>query len=508
MREYCAAIFPLLFVSGTTPADPKCGVELNAVLNHTQATTASTAAADQGRPQLVRELNVWHSTSIVAGTIIGTGIFLVPAEMMQAVGSAMLVYLVWLVGGALSFFGALTYAELGALRPFAGGEYVYIRDGYGPLPGFLYAWTWFLVAKPASIASVTAGLVRVLGNFAIFSFLPHRLFPIESFVVTWGQLVAIGATILISGVNYVGVRKAGNFQLVLTTLKVGMIGVIILAGFSAATGSWSNFGTTFLGAKGGMAGFMAALVAALWAYDGWNDLNMVSGEIHNPERSIPIALIAGVAIVAVLYIGVNGAVQYVMPAGAVAAAPVPASAATQIAIGRWGGLLVSAGMALSVLVTLNGTIMSGGRIPFAVARDGYFFKALAEVHPRFHTPSLAIVVQAIMAIILLLVGGAFKDLFSLAIFAEWLFYMIAASTIFVFRAREPDAPRPYRTWGYPVVPALFIVAAAVLLYYTFTDNLRNSFWGSVVILAGVPVYLYFAAGRKAGQLLQTENKPR
>jgi APA family basic amino acid/polyamine antiporter len=309
-------------------------------------------------------------------------------------------------------------------------------------------------------------------------------------------VVAIGATVLITGVNYVGVRKAGNLQLFLTILKVAMIALIILAGFSAATGGWANFGSSFLGAKGGMAGFMAALVAALWAYDGWNDLNMVSGEISHPERNIPIALIAGVAIVAVLYIGVNGAVQYVMPATAVAAAPVPASAATQIAIGRWGGLLVSAGMALSVLVTLNGTIMSGGRIPFAIARDGYFFKALGEVHPRFRTPSLALIVQAILAVILLLVGGAFKDLFSLAIFAEWLFYMIAAATIFVFRVTEAEVPRPYRTWGYPVVPALFIVAAAVLLYYTFTDNLRNSFWGSVVILAGVPVYLYFARKEK------------
>jgi basic amino acid/polyamine antiporter, APA family len=195
--------------------------------------------------------------------------------------------------------------------------------------------------------------------------------------------------------------------------------------------------------------------------------------------------------------GVNAAVQYVMPSSAIAAAQVPASAATQIAIGRMGALLVSAGMAISMFVTLNGTIMSGGRVPFAVARDGYFFKALAEVHPRFHTPSLAIVVQAIMAIILLLGGGAFKDFFSLAIFAEWLFYMIAASTIFVFRIREPNVVRPYKTWGYPVVPALFIVAAAVLLYYTFTDNLRNSFAGVVVILAGIPVYWYFAKRRKS-----------
>jgi APA family basic amino acid/polyamine antiporter len=210
-----------------------------------------------------------------------------------------------------------------------------------------------------------------------------------------------------------------------------------------------------------------------------------------------VALIAGVALVAFLYMGMNAAIQYVLPSATIAATKVPASLATQIAIGAGGAALVSAGMALSMLVTLNGTIMSGGRVPFAVARDGYFFKALAEVHPRFHTPSLALVVQAIMAILLLLVGGAFKDLFSLAIYAEWLFYMIAASTIFVFRVRDPNTPRPYRTWGYPVVPALFIVAATVLLYYTFTDNVRNSLAGTLVIFAGVPVYWYFAGKRKA-----------
>lgn len=263
-------------------------------------------------------------------------------------------------------------------------------------------------------------------------------------------------------------------------------------GFTASSGTWGNFHTTFLGAKGGFAGFMLALTAALWAYDGWNDLNMVSGEISNPGRNIPIALIAGVAIVAVLYIGINAAVQFVMPAATIADAKVPASLATQLAIGSVGAALVTVGMAFSMFVTMNGTIMSGGRVPFAVARDGYFFKKLGEVHPRFHTPGLALVVQAILAILLLLVGGAFKDLFSLAIFAEWLFYMIAASTIFVFRRREPNTPRPYRTWGYPVVPAIFIMAAAVLLYSTFTENLTNSFAGTLVILAGIPVYLYFA----------------
>jgi APA family basic amino acid/polyamine antiporter len=459
--------------------------------------------APKPAPDLLRDLNAWHAVAIVAGTIIGSGIFRVPGEMMKDVGSAGLVYLVWIVGGILSFAGALTYAELGAIKPWAGGEYVYIRDAYGPLPAFLYAWTWFLIAKPASIASVTTGIVDVLGTFPRLSFLAGNIFSFhlgaKTFAVTNGTLVAIAATILISALNYVGVKKAGGFQLVFTALKVGMIVAILFIGFTASTGSWGNFHTTFLGAKGGMAGFMAALVAALWAYDGWNDLNMVSGEISNPGRNIPIALIAGVGLVAVLYMGINAAVQYVMPASMIAGSKVPASLATQIAIGSLGAALVSAGMAFSMFVTLNGTIMSGGRVPFAMARDGYFFKRLGEVHPRFHTPALAIVVQAVMAIILLLVGGAFRDLTALAIFAEWLFYMIAASTIFVFRKTEPDTPRPYRTWGYPIVPALFIIAAGILLYYTLAnpENRQNSIVGSLIILTGVPVFWYFARKKKS-----------
>ena len=442
-------------------------------------------------PTLLRELGVSQAGAIVVGTIIGSGIFLVPAEMMQAVGSAQLVYLAWIVGGVLSMAGAITYAELGAMKPQAGGEYVYIRDAYGLMPGFLYAWTWFAVAKPASIATIATGIVRILGTFPALQFFKDAALH-APLVVSYGQLVAIAAAVLITWLNYIGVKRAGEFQLYFTILKVGMIVSVGLIGFTAATGTWRNFGTHFDGATGGIAGFMAALVAALWAYDGWNDLNMVSGEIRNPERSIPIALIAGVGVVAALYMLTNAAVQYVLPAASIAASPRPASEATAIAVGLWGAALVSAGMALSMLVTLNGTIMSGARVPFAMARDGYFFKAMAEVHSRFHTPSVALVVQLVLSVLLLLFAGSFKQLFSLAIFAEWLFYMIAASTVFVLRWKEPNAPRPYRTWGYPFVPGLFVLAAAVLLYYTFTENLRNSAWGCVVILAGVPIYLYFA----------------
>src|SRR5580700_3198642 len=452
----------------------------------TQRTTA--------RPELARDLGVSHASAVVIGTIIGSGIFLVPSEMMQAVGSAKLVYLAWLVGGILSFFGGLPFAELAPLSRQLGGDLFFVAAVSGPLGGFLYAWTWFVIAKPASVATIAIGLVRILGTFSVFSFFPTNVISVP-FAVTWGQVVAIAAAVLISLLNYFGVKKAGEFQLVFTVLKVAIIlGIVVIcfSGAGSATGrGWSNFATTFTGAKGGVAGFMAALVAALWAYDGWNDLNMVAGEIKKPERSIPIALIAGVATVGLLYVLVNAGVQYVLPASTIAASPRPASDAVALVMGHFGASIVSAGMAISMLVTLNGTIMSGARVPFAVARDGYFFSALADVHPRFHTPSVAIVLQAVLSIALLLLGGNFRQLFSLAIFAEWLFYMIAGSTIFVFRWRDPQAARPYRVFGYPFIPALFIAVAAVLLCYTFRGDWPNSLYGLLVILAGVPVFAWF-----------------
>jgi basic amino acid/polyamine antiporter, APA family len=462
-------------------------------------TPSSELTRTPGATELSRDLGVSHAAAIVVGTIIGSGIFLVPAEMMQAVGSARLVYLAWVVGGMLSFFGALTYAELGAMKPQAGGEYVYVRDAYGPLAGFLYAWTWFVIAKPASVATIATGLVRILGTFPAFSFFSAN-FISSPFAVTWGQVVAIAAALLISLLNYVGVKKAGEFQLVFTLLKVAIILAIVMVCFSGVGDvpgrGWQNFAGTFVGAKGGVAGFMAALVAALWAYDGWNDLNMVAGEVKQPGRSIPIALIAGVGTVGALYMLMNAGVQYVLPASAIAASPRPASDAVALVMGNLGAGLVSAGMAVSLLVTLNGTIMSGARVPFAVARDGYFFRALAEVHPKFHTPSVAIVVQAVLSVALLLLGGSFRQLFSLAIFAEWLFYMISSSTVFVFRLREPNAPRPYRMWGYPFLPAIFVAVAAALLGYTFWNERPNSWYGSLVILAGAPVFWFFASRRQ------------
>jgi APA family basic amino acid/polyamine antiporter len=440
--------------------------------------------------ELPRVLGASHATAIVVGTIIGSGIFLVPQEMMRAVGSSELVYLAWIVGGLLSLFGAMTYAELGAMMPYAGGEYVYLRGAYGDLSAFLYMWTWFAVAKPASIASVTTGLARTLAIFPALHWLDGVAIP-GSLSITWSQIFAIAATWLITGLNYLGMKKAADFQLFFTWLKGLLIAVIVGACFSAPSGAWTHLATSFTGATGHFGGFMIALIAALWAYDGWNDLTMVAGEVRDPQRNLPIALIAGLFIVGALYMATNIAIQYVLPASAIAASPRPAVAAMALVTGPWGAALVSGAMAFSIFVTLNGTIMSGARIPYAAARDRLFFRRMADVHPRFESPSTSLIVQALLTTFLLLAVGRFQQLFELAIFAEWLFYMITATTVFVYRRREPDRARPYRVWGYPVLPALFVVASFVLLVYSYAENWKNSLLGTAVILLGLPLYTVF-----------------
>jgi APA family basic amino acid/polyamine antiporter len=451
---------------------------------------------EQPQTELPRVLNASHATSIVVGIIIGSGIFLVPREMMAAVGSSGLVYAVWIVGGLLSLFGAMTYAEIAALRPKYGGEYAFLREAYGDLTGFLYMWTWITIAKPASMATIAAGLARVLATFPVFHF-----FELPAFgPLLWSQVFAIVMTWLITGLNILGTRKSGNVQLALTWLKILII--VVIAGFcfgaTGSHGSWHNFATEFAGARGGFSGFMIALIAALWAYDGWSDVTQMAGEIQNPRRSMPLALIGGVAIVGSLYMLTNAAIQYVMPAAAIAAADRPAADALQLIAGNWGAGLVSVGMAVSICATFVGSSLSGARVPFAAAHDGLFFRQLAHVHPRFHTPSTALILQAVLSSLLLLAIGRFQALFSLAIFAEWFFYALTASTVFVFRRREPDAAtRPYSMWGYPVLPLLFIAAAIVLLVFSFADQPRNSLIGTMIILLGIPLHYAFQTRARA-----------
>jgi APA family basic amino acid/polyamine antiporter len=450
--------------------------------------TSSSAA-------LPRVLGASHATAIVVGTIIGSGIFLVPREMMQAAGSAGLVYLAWIAGGLLSLCGALTYAELGAARPQAGGEYVYLRDAYGELPAFLYMWTWFAVAKPASIASVAIGITRVLGSFPALAFLQQPM--VAGWPLLWAQPAAIACAWLVTGLNILGVKKAGDFQLAFTWLKGLLVLAIVAACFLGGQGSAANFQLSLPGAAGGFAGFMVALTATLWAYDGWNDLSMAAGEVREPQRNLPLALVLGVLIVAALYMATNAALLYVLPPADMAASPRPAVEALLRSAGPLGAGLVTGAMALSMLVTMNGTVLSGGRIPYAAARDGLFFARMAAVHPRFHTPHAALLAQALMSTALLLLSGRFQALFELAIFAEWLFYLLAASTIFVFRRRAGEPPSPYRSPGYPLLPALFVLAAGAVLVYTYASNLRHSLLGTGLILAGIPLYRWIRARRAA-----------
>jgi APA family basic amino acid/polyamine antiporter len=307
----------------------------------------------------------------------------------------------------------------------------------------------------------------------------------------------MGFVIFISLINYVGVRRAGNFQLAFTVLKIVLIVVISALAFSAH-GSWSHFAERYPGAIGGVAGFFAALTAALWAYDGWSDLNMVAEEVRDPERNVPLALVGGLLVIGALYMLVNAAVQYALPAASVAQSSSPMSDAVQASVlGMAGAVLVSAAMVVSLTTSLNGVAMSGSRMAFAMARDGNFFSGLAKVHPRFHTPHVAITAQAILTICFLLIGGSFRQLFTLAIFAEWLSYTAASSSLFVFRRKIAGAERRPPFWEYPLAPALFILASTTLLYYTFSSNLRYSALGSLVILAGIPVYYGFALRRRS-----------
>jgi APA family basic amino acid/polyamine antiporter len=433
-----------------------------------------------------------HAASVVVGVVVGSGIFLVPAEMMKAAGSTHLVFLAWIVGGLFSFCGAVTYAQLGAMKPQAGGEYVYIRDAYGPLAGFLCAWIWAIVVKPSSLAAISTGIVQVLGNFSSLSFLIQP----DQHLTSAGKGIAILIVGFVSFLNYIGIRRAGNFQLAFTALKIFVIIAVAAIAFTSH-GSWSHFGEHYSGAIGGTRGFVLAVAAALWAFDGWSDLNMIAEEVRSPEKTIPLAMIGGFGVIAALYLIVSVAVQYALPALEIGKSSSPMSdAVTHSVLGISAGVVVSAAIVVSLLTSLNGVAMSGARMAFAVSRDGNFFSTLAKIHPRFHTPHAATIFQAALSVVFLIVGGSFRQLFTLALFSEWLSYVAATSALFIFRSRTYALETGTKGWQYPVAPALFIVASGALLYYTFSSNLRYSIVGSLVILAGIPIYYTFTLRRR------------
>ena len=450
------------------------------------------------RTELKRVLGPWAAASIVVGTVIGSGIFLVPRTMIQRVGSVEAVFAVWIAGGLLSLAGALSYAELAAALPEAGGEYAFLREAYGPIWGFLYSWTQMWVAKSGSIATQATGFFLYLTIFfeplkGVFYTVPLPIGPNGGpLELQYGQLFAIALILCLGGLNYYGVKIGGNVQVAVTFVKVALIAAIIFAGFF--------FGQAHAAATAAVApltfsGLIAALVAALWAYDGWNNVSMVSSEIKDPQKNLPRALIGGTLVVIAIYMLANAAYFHVMSPAEVAGSTRVASEMMRKIFHDPGANAVSIAAMISIFAALNGSILSGARVPYAAARDGLFFRSVARVHPTHHTPGVSIIVLSLWSCLLVL-SGKYDDLFNLVIFASWILYGMTAAAVLVLRRKQPQLLRPYRTLGYPVVPVLFIAGACILLVTTAIERPRESAMGIGLIVLGVPFYSYWK--RQAG----------
>ncbi len=444
---------------------------------------------------LKRQLGLWSAASIVVGTVIGSGIFLVPRTMILNVGSPMRVFAVWVVGGLLSMCGALTYAELASAMPQAGGEYVYLRAAYGPLIAYLYGWMQLWVGKAGSIATLATGFFLYLANFHpalekvwVVTPLPFGEGgrPLD---IRYGQLMAIAVILFLSALNYVGTKVGGGVQVAVTVAKVSLILGIIVVGFAGGQGSFANYGAR-APALGGVTGFFAALVAAMWAYDGWNNVSMVSSEIENPRRNLPLALILGTLAVVAIYITINAAYFYVLPAQTVAGTDRVASEMVRRVLGGWGANAVSVAAMISIFAALNGSILTGSRVPYAMAIDGQFFPAIGKVHPRWGTPGASILLLGAWSALVVL-SGRYDQLFTYVIFSSAIFYALAASAVIVLRRKQPGLPRPYRTLGYPVLPAAFIGALGCLILSTLVKSPRESLLGLGIIAAGLPLYYHW-----------------
>ena len=436
--------------------------------------------------ELRRDLGLMAALAIVIGTVIGSGIFRVPQTMINNVGTVEMVFLVWVVGGVLSLAGALTYAELAAALPGAGGEYVYLAEAYGPIWGFLYSWTQMWVVKSGSIATLATAFFEYTAHFR--PEFEQLWFTLWIFPVKYGQVFAMVLILALGGINYVGVKVGGGIQIFVTGLKVLLIGGVIIAGLlyphPVASGAVPLIQPHF-------SGFIAALVAALWAYDGWNNVGMVASEVKNPKRNLPLALIGGTMAVIVIYMAANWAYFRVLTPAEVGGHKLVAAEMMQRLQGPTGASAVSLAAMISIFAALNGSILSGGRVPYAAARDGLFFKSAAKVHPAFHTPGVSILMLTGWSAVLVVVAGSYESLFNYVIFASWILYAMAGAAVFVLRKKQPNLPRPYKTWGYPIVPLLFLIGATILDVTTLRNSPRESIAGIVFILLGLPFYFYW-----------------
>ena len=469
------------------------------------AASPELEAAPQAR-ELARALSLRDAIALVL-TVIGTGVFLKTATMAQLVGSPNRVLLAWVAAGLLSLAGALTYAELGAMMPEAGGEYVFLREAYGDLPAFLFGWSSVMLIASGGLAAVSTALASFLASFVPLDavWVTHD-FHLLGQVVHWRlgiqQLVAVAVILLFAGVNSRGIETGGRVQWVATVAKLGGIAIIVLGAFLLSrTGSWEHLKTPVTAgiAPAGVGAFGAAMLAALWAYQGWSNVPMVAGEIEKPERNVPRALIFGMLIVIVVYLITNLAYFYALPFSEILtsnstayrdALPVAARAAQTFS--SYGAQIVSVAFIIAAIGALNGITMMNARVPFAMARDGLFFGPLANLSATSNVPVNAIWFQGIWACVLAL-SGTFDQITTSVIFAVWVFTALVGSSLFVLRRKLPAAPRRYRTPGYPVVPALFVLVALWLVVNTLTAYPVESAAGLVLIALGLPFYFYFRA---------------
>ncbi len=441
---------------------------------------------------LKRQLGLFDATMIMVGIVIGSGIFLTTGIMAQSLPSAGLIMLAWLVGGILTLCGALIFAELGAALPEAGGQYVYLREAYGPLPAFLYGWVTFLVYQCGSVAGLSVAFSEYAGVF--LPSLSQDIIPVSvgAFSLSGGQLLAVGMIAILSLLNYIGVGIGKTIQNTVTILKIATMTILAILGLVVAKGGEVDFSLNPAQLEFGqlLLGFGVALVAVSWTFDGWNNLNFVAGEIRNPKRNLPVALVLGTLVISVLYLLVNLVYLQTFAVPEMAGVVTIAESTGQVLFGQAASAVLSAAVLVSIFGALNGTIFVGPRVSYAMAKDGLFFARAASVHPRFHTPSSAIAFQAIWASVLALTG-TFEQLFTYVIFVAIIFWIAGAASVIALRKKFPALPRPYKVWGYPVTPLVFIAASVGILVGTLIESPVESLAGLGFMALGVPVYLYW-----------------
>jgi APA family basic amino acid/polyamine antiporter len=442
------------------------------------------------RSDLVRGLGLWSAIAIVIGDTIGTGIFLVTSDMARSVGSAALVFAAWIIGGLIVLFGAFCYAELGAALPKAGGNYVYLNRGLGPLWGFLFGWMSSFLERPVAMATLAAGFLRFLGF--LFPVVTAPLFDLQIgrcyFSFTAAQPLAALVVLVVTVINSLSVRMGGGIQVLLTSLKMGTILVIVVAGVLLGKPHVIQTAPliTPLG-LGTIGALLTALVPAMWAYNGFNDLGDLGEEIVQPQKNIPRAIILGLLTVGGLYLLANVVYFHLLPFADLASSQHVASDVVQSFAGSRGAAWLTVAMAISALGALHVVVMTGARIPYAMARDGVFFQFAKRIHPSFRTPSNALIFLGSIAAMLAL-SGTFEELYSLFVFAVWIFFALTAIALLRLRKTEPNLSRPYRAWGYPWTPLLFFAAAVALTVNLWMVRPVRSTLGLAVILAGIPFF--------------------